>query len=287
MKNPIVHILLFGSLLAVLWLVIVGPPAGGVGSKQVIITDSDIEQLASSFMRQWQREPTSEELRGLLESFVRDEVLYREALARDYDVDDGAVRRAMLLKMEFLGQSQADNVDPSEAEIESYFAFRREKYRVPQVLSFVHLFFSADMRGATVSDDARATLPQLEGLGPNQDLVSQYGDPFLLRYNYVAQSEREIRSEFGVGFTEEILQLEPDGWAGPIQSGYGYHLVYVYGRTESYVPEWQAIRSSIERDMLFEAQRAAGELFYTEILRNYQIVFRGEVQNILEEETQR
>jgi len=285
-KNPIFHVLVFGMLLAVVWIVIIGLPTDGEGSKRVVIDDSNIEQLIITFMRQWQREPTPSELRGLLESFVREEVLYREALSLGYDKDDAVVRRAMLQKMEFLGQSQAENMTPSESEIESYFAFRREKYRVPAVLSFAHIFFSIDKRGSNVDEDAQATLAKLKGKDPDQDVISRYGDTFLLRYNYVGESERDIRSEFGAGFAEEIMKLEPDTWDGPIQSGYGYHLVYVYGRKESYVPQWQTIRSTIEQDMIFEAQKAARELFYTEILRNYQILFRGEVQNILGEETE-
>ena len=116
-QNPIVHILLFGLLLAIAWFVVVGPPAGGEAPKQVVISDSDLEQLVIAFMRQWQREPTSSELRGLIESHIREEVLYREALARGYDKDDVVVRRAMLQKMEFLGQSQADNKNPSDLYI--------------------------------------------------------------------------------------------------------------------------------------------------------------------------
>lgn len=282
-NSPIIHIFLFGLLIAVVWLIIAGPPSSSEASKQVVISDSDIEQLVIGFMRQWQREPSPAELRGLLESHIREEVLYREALARGYDKDDVVVRRAMLQKMEFLGQSQADNIKPSDSEIESYFAFRREKYRVPASLSFVHVFFSTDKRGEKVVDDAREVLAKLSGRGPDQDIAARYGDSFLLRYNYVDQSEREIQSEFGMEFAKEIMQLKPDYWQGPIQSGYGYHLVYVYDFDESYIPDWQAIRSSIEQDMIFEAQKSARELFYTEILRNYQIVFQGEVRNILGE----
>ena len=285
LKNPIARVLLFGFLLAAVWLVIFGLPSGGEGSKQVLIDDSDIEQLIITFMRQWQREPSPSELRGLLQSFVREEVLYREALSRRYDKDDPVVRRAMLQKMEFLGQSQAENVNPSESEIESYFAFRREKYRIPAAFSFTHIFFSEDKRGAKVVDDAQATLMKLRGKGPDQEIISRYGDRFLSRYNYAGVSERDIRSEFGEEFAGEILKLEPDSWTGPVRSGYGYHLVYIYGRKESYIPQWRAIRLTIEQDMIFEAKKTARELFYTEILRNYQIVFRGEVQEILEEET--
>ncbi len=43
---------------------------------------------------------------GALEQHIRQEVLYREALARGYDRDDLVVRRAMQRKMEFLAASQ-------------------------------------------------------------------------------------------------------------------------------------------------------------------------------------
>jgi hypothetical protein len=112
-----------------------GPPTGDA-AKRVVITGGDLLQQRAAFMRTWQREPTAQELRRALEQHIRQEVLYREALARGYDRDDMVVRRAMQQKMEFLAASQALQEPPSEVEIEAFFALRQERYRLPAVVTF-------------------------------------------------------------------------------------------------------------------------------------------------------
>jgi hypothetical protein len=102
-QNSVLHILGLGLLLGVVLLVAKGPPTSGDEERLVVITAADLAQLRVAFMRTWQREPTQMELQGELEKFIREEVLYREALARGYDRDDLVVRRAMQGKMEFLG----------------------------------------------------------------------------------------------------------------------------------------------------------------------------------------
>ena len=103
-----------------------------------------------------------------------------------------------------------------------------------------------------------------------------------LRQAKIAELERRRREDF----RQAILQLKPETWQGPIQSGYGLHLVYVFSREDSYIPEWQTIKMLLLDDMAREARKAAKELFYTEILRNYEIVYRGEVVDILGEESE-
>ncbi len=285
-RNPIFHIVFFGMLLAVVLLIVKGPPTSSEETQRVVITDSDIEQLRATWMRQWQREPTPQELRGQVQSFIREEVMYREALARGFDQDDMIVRRAMQRKMEFLGETQILREEPSDEEVQAYFSLRQERYRVPAVMSFAHIYFNFDKRGADAESDARQTLADIQSMPPNDDILGRFGDPILLQNQYVEQTEQDVRSVFGADFLEAILQLEPGRWEGPVQSGYGLHLVYVYARQDSYIPEWQAVKFHIRDDMAREAKKAAKELFYTEILRNYQIVYRGETLDILGENDQ-
>ena len=142
-NKPAVHVILLGLIVAAAILVAKGPPAVDV-SKRVVITGADLLQQRAAFMRTWQREPTEQELRSALEKHIRQEVLYREALARGYDRDDLVVRRAMQQKMEFLAASQAVQETPSEEEIEAFFALRQERCWLPAVLSFSQIYLSVD-----------------------------------------------------------------------------------------------------------------------------------------------
>jgi hypothetical protein len=281
-RNPLVHIVLFGVLLAGVLLILRGPPASREEVRQVVITDSDVEQVRGAWRRTWKREPTQMELRGQLEQFIREEVLYREALARGFDRDDTIVRRTMQRKMEFLAEGQVLGEEPTEDEIRAYYAFRRERYRVPPRVSFMHIYFSTDKRGGSAGGDVVDALARLKGQRPELAQLSEFGDRFMLNNHYVAQTERELRALFGEGFAREVMRFETDDWQGPVESGYGLHAVYVYKREDSYIPEWTQIRDDILDDMVFEAKKVAKERFYQEILRQYEVIYQGQARKLLE-----
>jgi parvulin-like peptidyl-prolyl isomerase len=114
-------------------------------------------------------------------------------------------------------------------------------------------------------------------------MLETYGDVSLLPAQHLDVTEQQLRSAFGEEFSKALLQVTPKTWHGPIRSGYGLHLVYVYERQDSAIPEWRTIKPVLLDDMEREARKAAKDLFYTEILRQYQIVYRGEVLDLLGE----
>ena len=156
-RKPAVHVFILGVIVAAAILVAKGPPTGDA-ARRVVITCGDVLQLQAGFMRTWQREPTNEELRGALDQHIRQEVLYREALARGYDRDDQVVRRAMQQKMEFLAASQALQEPPTEEEIVAFFSLRQDRYALPAVLTFAQVYISPDERGSDAETDAFETV---------------------------------------------------------------------------------------------------------------------------------
>jgi len=279
--NRLSHIFLFGFLLFVVLLIILGPPTSEDDQLRVVITDQDVAQVGVAFMRTWQREPTLSELRSQLQQYIREEVLYREALSRGYDKDDMIVRRTLMRKMEFLAEGQVDEKDISDEEIQAYLAIRPEKYRIPPRISFAQVYFNRDKRGAQAKQDVITAIAGLEKQEFDINRLQQFGDRFMLQNHYTSQSPQEIRSQFGDQFADTLFQLSPDQWHGPVASGYGLHAVYVYDLEESYLPQWDQIKDRILIDMLLEEKNAAKEQYYTEILRKYQLVYRGSVPDIL------
>jgi parvulin-like peptidyl-prolyl isomerase len=280
-KSPLMHIVLFGCLLGVILVVVFGRPSAVDDDTRVVVTASDIAQMRAGWMRRWMREPTAAELRGLIESFVHDEVLYREAVRRGYDKDDGLVRQTLRLKMEFLGEAQAQKTEPSLEEMQAYYAMRKERYRVPPTVSFVHIYFNSDKRGDKTEVDAKQALKKLVAQNSDLEKLSGYGDRFMLKDHYVGQDEQQIRRDFGGTFAEQVVSLAPGTWQGPIPSGYGIHLVKVYDRQEGYLPELKVIEENIRDDMDYENRDAAKQLFYTEILRNYQVEYDDSIKGLL------
>ncbi len=214
-KNPAVHVILLGLIVAAAILLAKGPPVTNA-SKRVVITGADLLQQRAAFMRTWQREPTAEELRGVLEQHIRQEVLYREALAREYDRDDLVVRRAMQQKMEFLAASQALQEPPTEEEIEAFFALRQERYRLPAVLSFSQIYLSPDKRGVGAEQAAIDLLAQLRAEDPDARDLASYGDAIMLETSYAGQTERDVAAAFGELFAEAVVRLPVGEWQGPV-----------------------------------------------------------------------
>ena len=280
-KKPAVHIVLLGLIVAAAILLAKGPPVTDA-SKRVVITGADLLQQRAAFMRTWQREPTADELRGALEQHIRQEVLYREALAREYDRDDLVVRRAMQQKMEFLAASQALQEPPTEEEIEAFFALRQERYRLPAVLSFSQVYLSSDQRGAGVEQAAIDLLAQLQSEDPDADELPTYGDAIMLDTSYTSQTERDVAAAFGELFAEAVVRLPVGEWQGPVSSGYGLHLVKVNEREESRLPEWREVAGRVISDMEFEAKASSKDQLYQEIAQNYEVFLDSEVRAFLE-----
>jgi peptidyl-prolyl cis-trans isomerase C len=279
-KSPIFHIALFGFLLGIVLIIVFGRSSPVDDSTRVVVTAGDMAQLRAGWSRTWQRDPTVAEMQGMLEKFVRDEVFFREAIRLGYDQGDPMVRNSMKLKMEFLGEAQAENTEPSLEEMQAYYAMRKDRYRVPAEVSFVHVYINTDKRGEQAATDALRVLDTLRAEDPDLRALSGYGDPLMLKTHYADQDEAKLVNSFGDIFAQQVLSLEPGTFQGPVESGYGLHLVKVYDRQEAYLPDIDVVASKIRRDMNLENRQAAKELFYTEILKNYQVEFDDSVREL-------
>ncbi len=281
MKNPVVHIVILGVIVAAAVLLAKGPPTADA-SRRVVVTGGDVMQLRAAFMRTWQREPTAEEMRNSLEQHIRQEVLYREALARGYDRDDQVVRRAMQQKMEFLAASQALDQQPTEEEVEAFFDLRQERYRLPAVISFLQVYISSDRHGAGAEQVAIDLLRQLRTEDPGPESLDSWGDPIMIDTTHTNARENEIGATFGGVFAEAAVLLPVGSWEGPVSSGYGLHLVKVTEREESRIPDWREVAVRVIGDMEFEAKSASKDQLYQEIAQNYEVVFDSAVAELLE-----
>jgi hypothetical protein len=271
---------ILGLIVAAAVLIARGPTTGDE-SHRVVITGGDILQLRAAFMRTWQREPTAEELRGALEQHIRQEVLYREALARGYDRDDMVVRRAMQQKMEFLAASQALREPPTEDEIEAFFALRRERYALPAVVTFAQVYVSPDRRGADAEEDATALLERLRRDDPEPAGLVEWGDPIMLEPFFSGRTQQDVSAAFGADFARALLALPVGRWEGPVSSGYGLHLVKVFDREDPRIPDWREVSGRVISDMEFEARASSRDQLYQEIAQNYEIVFDAQVRDLL------
>ncbi len=275
------HFLAFGVLIGLMLTLVQGPPGEKQDTKRIVITTADIAQVKAKYERLWRRPPTQMELRSALEQYVRDEVLYREALGRGLDRGDPTVRMAMIRKITILGSAQADAGPAKDEEIQAYFALRQERYRIPDLLSFVQIYLNLDKRGDKARADSEQILTSVRQRDPSSGELASLGDPTMLRPAYKDLTEQEVGRVFGSDFKTKISGLKPGEWQGPFESGYGLHLVKVTSRKDSRVPDWTEVRQQVWNDMQYEARKAAEDQFYQEIAGGYQIVFGKEASDLL------
>jgi hypothetical protein len=269
LKEPLLHFLLIGAGLFFLFSRVGDPVAGRVD--RIVITGDDIDAMSTLWSRRWQRPPTAAELNGLIESRIREEVLYREAGILGLEKDDTIVRRRMAQKMEFLLADLAPQTESTEQELQAFLEENTERFQEPARYSFMHIFLSRDQRGEQVDEDARRVLDELRDPGRNADPL-ELGDPFMQGQQMVAYSEREVGRVLGRDFAQALPKLPVAQWQGPIESAYGGHLVYVYERAEPHMPALAEIRERVQSELMAERQRQANEAIFLRLRERYEIV---------------
>lgn len=277
-REPLVHFLAIGALLFGIYLYL-NDPYDSSSDARIEVSANDIELLRARWMKQWQRPPTANELRGLIEAHIREEVLYREALALGLDKDDVIVRRRMAQKMDFLVADVAVASNPGEAELRAYFEANKERYSEPAKLSFTHIYFNPGIRGSSAQAEAETVLRRLQVAKQPAQSVRSLGDRLMLAQDYVERGVPDVARDFGPTFAQRLIELEPGNWYGPIASGYGWHLVYIGERIESRLPVFATVKEKIKNDFLVDRRRELNDLAYQRLRERYQIVIAAPAES--------
>jgi len=269
-REPLVHFLVIGVILFALNRL---PDNGSApdSNNRITIGAGEIEQLRAMFMKQRQRPPTEEELRGVIDARVQEEVLYREALAMGLDRDDTIIKRRLAQKLEFLTEDLSVAATPTDAQLAEFFTEHAERYQVSGRISFVHVYFSTAKRGKRAEQDAKDDLARLR-TGESARGMDEMGDQFLLDYTYKEVLPEEVERAFGRGFVEELVKLPEREWHGPVVSGYGLHLVKVNERQNSQASALGAVREQVKRDWLEAQHRQIKEATFKKLRERYEVV---------------
>jgi parvulin-like peptidyl-prolyl isomerase len=254
LREPLLHFLLAGLALFAGYRALNPDGGGREPSGRIEISDDDVQQLALAWRAQWQRPPTADEMRGLLDDRIREEILYREALALGLDKGDTIVKRRLAQKMAFLAEDISSLRDPSAAALRAWFDKNRERFAQPGRVSFRHLYFSPDRRGEQARAGATQALAALAGK-PGNVRTAGLADKFMAQDYYVERDPEQVAEVFGVKFAQELVRLKPDRWQGPLESGLGWHLVFVEAIAPGRTPAFEEVEAAVKAEWI-EAQRA-------------------------------
>ena len=271
LKEPLLHFLFLGMMLfgTYQWF---GDHVEDTtkATRAITVSQGRIRSLAETFTRLWNRPPTQEELDGLVRDYIREEVMYREALALGLDRDDTIVRRRLQQKLEFLSEDLAVVGEPTEQELDQFLTQHPESFRSETRLTFSQVFLNPDRRGASPEADTTQLLAKLNAQSSTLDLVS-LSDSRMLDPRLEEVSQSEVVKQFGAEFAAELLTLPLGRWQGPVKSGYGLHLVRVEERTLGHLPPLAEVRDAVAREWTEMKRREMKEAHYQALLTRYTV----------------
>ena len=211
---------------------------------------------------------------GLVRDRVREEVYCREAKALGLDQDDTIIRRRLRQKMEFISDDIAAQAEPTDAELTAYLQAHPDSFRVGPRFTFQQVYLNPAKHGENRARDAAQLLAQLNQAG-NNAAAAQLGDSLMLEHQFVDLPAGEVAKQFGEKFAARLAELAPGQWQGPVESGYGVHLVLVSERTEGRLPALAEVRDAVRRDWENAQRLEMNDKFYQELLKRYTLTIEG------------
>ena len=267
LAEPLLHFLVLGAALFGLFS-LTGKKEAEQPAK-IVVSTARIENLANSFARTWQRAPSAEELRGLIDDYIHDEVFYREGKALGLDREDVVIRRRMRQKLEFIAEDMSV-AEPGDEQLAAYLASNAERFKSEDRLTFTHVYLSAARREA-LQRDADSIAAKLANEHPEID-AETLGDHFLLGAEFRAMPRSDVTRTFGEHFAAQVFSMDPGRWQGPVWSSYGLHFVRVSERAQGGLLPLDSVKPAVRREWMNARRLEAEQSLYRTLRDRYQIV---------------
>ena len=265
-KEPLLVFFLLGGAIFVLFQQV--SDMGRPDNADIVVSEKRIELLTKGFEKIWQRPPLAEELDGLIENYIRQEVFYREALAMGLDKNDDVVRRRLRQKMQFISEDISALAEPTEQELAEYLAAHQQDYRQPRRYSFHQIYFDPSRRGKTAEQDAEALLKKLQTTDID---IAELGDSLMLESRFTNTSERRIEHVFGFRFAKSLAAMDIGSWQGPVRSGLGLHLVRIDDLVDGKDAELNDVRALVLRDFTALRRKQTNDDLYELLRKRYRV----------------
>jgi peptidyl-prolyl cis-trans isomerase C len=271
LREPLLHFLVIGLVLFGFYAYINRGRSGTASPEQIVLSLDELATMEAYFESQWHRRPTPQEFQAMVEDKIKEEVLYREGLVMELDKGDTIVKRRMAQKVQFLAEDVATAHEPSTAELKTWFEKNTDKFALPSRYSFRHVYFSPDKRGTNAHDDATAALVRIAGQPEDAPLIPSMADRFMFQDYYGDRAPSAIAKEFGPQFAVALEKVKAGSWEGPIESGYGWHLVFVDTVIPGRIPAFEEIESEVKTAWLGEQKTRAWQKAYQTMRAKYTV----------------
>jgi hypothetical protein len=261
LREPLLHFLVLGLALFA-YYGRVAPDDDG--KRRIVVSQAEVDLLATQFQGTWNRPPSPVELDGLVDSYVRDEILYREGVALGLDRDDAVVKRRVRQKLDVLFEESIAQSSATDADLQSYLDANPESFRLPAIVSFDQIYFGADADASPRLERARAALAR--GADP-----ATLGQATLLPARQDAMPLDLVARDFGEEFAAQLARAPASEWTGPVTSGFGLHLVRVNDIQAARSPALVDVREVVAREWENERRKRAHATAFEKLREQYQI----------------
>lgn len=270
LKDPLLVFLLLGGALFLLFQLV--DKNSEQDNTEIVVSAGQILALQSNFKKIRQRLPSKMELDTIINLYVREEILYREALTLGLDKNDTIIKRRLSQKIEFLSEDLANLDEPEAKELETYFATHSEKYRQSSRIDFRQVFFDISKRGKQAHSDAKAILTKLQIEDAD---ITELGDGMMIPQHFRNETEIDIERALGSEFADALRKLPKGNWTGPIVSGFGLHLVRIDNWVEGKLPELEQVKKLVMRDWASEKRKHVNAEFYQGLRKKYVVTIEA------------
>ena len=273
-REPLLHFVLLGAALFAIYGAL---NRGAMDAPDEIVVDqARIDALDRGFQQLWRRPPTQAELQGLVDDWVRDEILYREGVAAGLDRDDPVIRRRVAQKLRYLSESRAAEL-PTDHELQRWLDQHAADYRIEARYTLRQVYVDP----ARHARDLDATLARtLASLKRGDAQIA--GDATLLPSTVERTPPSAIERTFGDEFSKAIATLPVGEWQGPVQSGFGLHFVRIDARSDGRDATLAEVRSDIERDVMSARAADASKSYFDDVRSRYTVVVEGSMASRLD-----
>ncbi len=269
LRDPLFHFMLAGVALFGFYRVL-NPSADAPKEGRIVLTQDDLRPMTVAWMAQGRPAPAPEQVASLVEAKVREEILYREALALGLDRDDTIVKRRLAQKMDFLAEDAAALREPTRQELETWFREHSDSFASTPRVSFTHVYFSADRHGEGTREVAAKALETMPAR--SRQSTAGLGDPFMFQDFYGDRSPTQLAGVFGPAFAKALFEVKPGTWQGPIASGYGWHLVFVGAMTPSRVPAFEEVEGEVRAEWTAEQRARSKQTAFETMRARYTVI---------------
>jgi hypothetical protein len=268
--EPMLHFLLIGIALfsTYRWMA-----PGDSGGRRIVITQGVVDDLVTQYVAARGREPSTTELNHLIESYVRDEILYREGVRLGLERDDIVVKRRVRQKIEMIAEEDASTRTPTDADLSAYLVANQTRFLQPAILTFEQVFIGESTSGPGVVHAVAVTREALRKGADSEEL----GQPTLLPHRMTLTPADLVARDFGATFAAALEKVPVGEWVGPIDSSFGAHYVRVLDRTPAVAPQLTAVRDQVVREWENERRQRARNDAYTKMRGEYQVSLETEL----------